>query len=255
MRQVSYFAPMAGWFLAAACAQEPTATAPPAEIDARGLRGARWTYQSSFSEDGSIGTPVMRSTISLTSSSLDGEPAWMIVTEFRRGAQDRWIDTLLAGQRDLTPLYRSLHFLGRQPRLLIGGTFAPDALGLSFHDLRRDSVLTLPSTRGPLVVSDGQLPILTQLLPLNRTWAGSFVRWGAGPGARAVDVRVVGEGRIEVPAGDFDCWTLEERRAPGDHWTFWWIDKRTGWLIKLEQRGQSSLVTNVLVSAEPLERE
>src|SRR2546427_20505 len=98
------------------------------------------------------------------------------------------------------------------------------------------------------------LTLLLQVLPLDRWWSGSVYSVGlVGPdpsktGFAPVDLRVVGSGRIEVPAGRFECWKLEFRESPESMLTLW-VSKDHGWLVKTEQRGWDWRAESALVSA------
>jgi hypothetical protein len=100
------------------------------------------------------------------------------------------------------------------------------------------------------------LTLLLQVLPLGRGWRGSVysVRL-AGPdpsktGFAPIDLRVVGSGRIEVPAGRFDCWKLELRDGQESVLTLW-VSKDRGWLVKTEPRASDWRTESDLVSATP----
>ncbi len=65
-----------------------------------------------------------------------------------------------------------------------------------------------------------------------------------------VDLRVVGSGRIEVPAGRFECWKVELPDSP-ESTLILWVSKDHGWLVKTEQQGWDWRAESALVSATP----
>jgi hypothetical protein len=98
------------------------------------------------------------------------------------------------------------------------------------------------------------LTLLLQVLPLDRGWRGSVYSVGpVGPdpsktGFAPVDLRVVGSGRIEVPAGRFECWKLAFRESPESMLTLW-VSKDRGWLVRADQRGTDGHSETPLLSA------
>ena len=58
------------------------------------------------------------------------------------------------------------------------------------------------------------------------------------------------DGRIDVPAGRYDCWKLQLHDGQEGALTLW-ATKDRGWLVKTEQRGLDWRTESVLVSATP----
>jgi len=121
------------------------------------------------------------------------------------------------------------------------------------------SSAAIPGDRdAPLVLRWARvdLTLLLQVLPLDRWWRGSVYSVGiVGPDPSKtafapVDLRVVGSGRAEVPAGGFECWKVELRESPESMLTLW-VSKDHGWLVKTEQRGWDWRAESALVSATP----
>jgi hypothetical protein len=102
------------------------------------------------------------------------------------------------------------------------------------------------------------LTLLLQALPLERGWRGSVysVRLVGPDPSKApfvpLDLRVVGSGRIEVPAGRFDCWKVELREGKETETVLTlWVSKDRGWPIKTEQKGPDWRRESALLSATP----
>jgi hypothetical protein len=102
------------------------------------------------------------------------------------------------------------------------------------------------------------LTLLLQALPLERGWRGSVysVRLvGPDPGKAPfvpLDLRVVGSDRIEVPAGQFDCWKVDVPQGKETESVLTlWVSKDRGWLVKMELLGPEWRAESALVSATP----
>lgn len=95
------------------------------------------------------------------------------------------------------------------------------------------------------------------LLPLHREWRGHVAVIGVANTGEFVTrfwaYRVTGEDRVTVPAGTFECWTVQYEPAVGEEsgdYTFW-VDKRTGWVVKAGSPSNRWGREQVLVSFEP----
>ncbi|HXW96931.1 MAG TPA: hypothetical protein VEI47_05045, partial [Gemmatimonadales bacterium] len=95
------------------------------------------------------------------------------------------------------------------------------------------------------------------LLPLQREWRGHVAVIGVANTGQLVTrfwaYRVTGEDRVTVPAGTFECWTVQYEPAVGEEsWDYtFWIDKRTGWVVKAGSPSDRWGREQVLVSFEP----
>jgi hypothetical protein len=208
-----------------------------AQIQATRVRPGRWTYQGTTIGDGVFTTPQGEPrTIVIAAGNVEGQPVWVASSSMEM------LDTVLVDRATLRPLRHvrpmrharlvqqfshdsidELLYLGPRPnaleRTLRGAAAFPD-LGV-----------------GPMLVSwsPHSLEVLVQALPLTRAWRGSVysANWVTMatrvPTFTALDLRVTGTGRVTVPAGTFDCWTLEERE--GDYKSVLWVSKDQGWLV------------------------
>jgi hypothetical protein len=99
---------------------------------------------------------------------------------------------------------------------VFGATSAPPG--------RRSMVGALPS--GALV-STAMLESVLRLLPLQSTWEDSATVVSVTPGSNAIvptRLAVIGEDRVRVPAGQFDCWVVSVRADAGR--SLYWVTKR-----------------------------
>jgi len=254
-----------------AMAQEPGPPRRPHYQPVRSLQFARahggtWTYRTCTVFDDVLTNCRGRLTITVADARWEGHAAWL-VSQQQKSVRDRSPDTLRTPPDStyfeastLRPIYAAQggvkfrlvrRFTGDTVReaLDIGGT-APRSW--------RSSAAIPGAQDAPIVLRWARvdLTLLLQVLPLDRWWRGSVYSVGlVGPdpsktGFAPVDLRVVGSGRIEVPAGRFECWKVELRESPESMLTLW-VSKDHGWLVKTEQRGWDWRAESALVSATP----
>jgi hypothetical protein len=264
---ISFWPPEAG-------AQEAGPPRRPRYEPVKDLRVARaqpgtWTYRTCTVFDDVLTNCRGRLTITITEAKWEGQPAWLTSQQqksVRHGSSDTTdtfrtpLDTAYFKPTTLRPIYAALG--GVKFRLL--RRFSRDSVREEFDmgGARPHSWRTKASIPGapdaPLVLRWARvdLTLLLQVLPLDRGWTGSVYSVGlVGPdlnktGFIPIDLRVVGSGRIEVPAGRFECWNVELRESPESVLTLW-VSKDRGWLVKTEQQGPDWRTENVLVSATP----
>jgi len=182
------------------------------------------------------GELVSESTDSLVvaASGVDGTPAWRVTA--RRGdvvgSQRRVTsETLYVAQADLRMLRRSVHVApySRFDRINIQQRF------------HGDSVTGRMTTDGPSIgagrpiarrlrpelapfLSDAFAPVALMAVQGSARWSGSATLLGWAVIDRDVftpiELRVVGEERITVPAGPFDCWRVSIRFG-GQEISYW----------------------------------
>ena len=253
-----------------AMAQEAGPPRRPRYEPVKNLRLARaqegtWTYRTCTVFDNVLTKCRGRLTIAISEAKWEGRPAWLI-SQQQKSVRD-WstmdtirtpLDTTYVDPATLRPMYhvingKAFHFVRRVTRdtiheaLDIGGA----------HPRSWRSSAGIPGAQdAPLVLRWARvdLTLLLQVLPLDRQWRGSVYSVGlVGPdpsktGFVPVDLRVVGSGWIEVPAGRFECWKVELRQSPESMLMFW-VSKDHGWLVKTEQQGPDWRAESALVSA------
>jgi hypothetical protein len=211
---------------ASAAAQVPvTAGSPPVDTTAppRGfhvfagaLHPGQFLYQTVLERDAST-TPLGSRTVSTTLTNYGGTPAWLLL-ETRTGAGIPATDSLIADTASLQPIH--WNSIVGQARLGIefradtafGATTAPAG--------RRSIVATIPAGT---IVSPAMLETVLRLLPLQPGWHDSTTTLSVLLGATALlptQLSVIGEDRVQVPAGSFDCWVVSVRAASA-HGLYW----------------------------------
>ena len=254
-----------------AVAQEPGPPRRPRYHPAENLQLARahggtWTYRTCTVFDDVLSNCRGRLTITVADARWEGRTTW-IVSQQDKSVRDRSADTLRTPpdstyfeSSTLRPIYAAQ--VGVKFRLVRQFTrdTIREALDIGGPHPRswRASAGIPGAPDAPLVLRWRRvdLTLLLQVLPLARWWRGSVYSVGiVGPdasktGFAPVDLRVVGSGRIDVPAGRFECWKLELRDGQEDPLTLW-ASKDRGWLIKTEQRGLDWRTESVLLSTTP----
>ncbi len=231
--------------------------------------GGTWTYRTCTVFDDVLTNCRSRLTITISQAKWEGRPAWLTSQQeksVRHGSSDTTetfrtpLDTAYFEPATLRPIYAALG--GVKFRLVRRFTrdSVREALDIGgAHPRNWRANARIPGAPdAPLVLRWARvdLPLLLQVLPLDRGWRGSVYSVGlVGPdpsktGFVPVDLRVVGTGRIDVPAGRFECWKLELRESP-ESMLMLWVSKDHGWLVKTEQRGWDWRAESALVSATP----
>jgi len=253
-----------------AMAQEAGPPRRPRYESVKNLRVARaqggtWTYRTCTVFDDVLTKCRGSLTITISQAKWDGRPAWLM-SQQEKSVQN-WsttdtirtpLDTTYVDPATLRPMYhvmngKAFHFVRRVTEDTIHE--ALDIGGAAPRSWR--SSAGIPGDRhAPLVLRWARvdLTLLLQVLPLDRWWRGSVYSVGlVGPdpsktGFVPVDLRVVGSGRIVVPAGRFECWKVELRDSP-ESMLMLWVSKDHGWLVKTEQQGPDWRAESALVSA------
>ena len=206
-------------------------------VDGGRVRSGRWTYEGRMIEEGIDTTSQGVRAFSVAPAERDGRPVWIVATtttgRYTRGAMG---DSLFLEQGSLRLVRRVMYYTG-------GHAHARDY---------PDSVRHALSWRQADMGWHGTLHrLLFQLTPLTRSWRGSAYvalpvdrdRWKIFP----LDQHVVGEERVRVPAGTFDCWKVFTKLR-GTEATLW-IEKRGQWVVKLSQRGGEDAVWEQVLTA------
>lgn len=187
-------------------------------FDPAPLRPGQFVYEITLERD--AGTSIVGSrTVSATMTTYAGTPAWLLL-ENRYGDALPFTDSLFT-DLSLNPLHWGSLLGGARlvaefrSDTVFGATSAPTG--------RRSMVGAMPP--GALV-SSAMLETVLRLLPLQTTWEDSATVVSVTPGGNTVvptRLAVIGEDRVRVPAGTFDCWVVSVRADPGR--SLYWVTK------------------------------
>jgi hypothetical protein len=201
---------------AGALAQTPTDTTRRPRLDLTQLHPSQFVYLTTLERDASTVTLGTR-TVTVTQATYVGTPAWLL-TEARAGDGIPSADSLYVDTGSLRPIHwaatsGSAH-LGLEFRgdSAFGGTSAPGGR-------RSMSVAVPPGT----LASAAMLETVLRLLPLQTAWEDSMPTLSITVGSTAIlstRVAVIGEDRVRVPAGTFDCWvvSIHADQTKGLYW-------------------------------------
>lgn len=189
---------------ASARAQNPDSASRRPRIDLASLHPSQFVYLTTLERDASTVTLGTR-TVTVAQATYVGSPTWLL-TEARAGDGIPSADSLYADVSALRPIHWSA--TNGEARLAL--EFRADSAfgGISTPGGRRSMALAVPP--GTLV-SGAMLESVLRLLPLQTAWEDSMPIFSVGVGNSAIlpaRIAVIGEDRVRVPAGTFDCWVV-----------------------------------------------
>lgn len=221
----------------------PIALSRPGGIRPLTLEFARRVRDSS----GAI-TSESRHSLEVTASEAQGIAAWRIISVRDDPIASRprvAVETVYVARADLRLLRRAVH---------VSPYSRFDRINVQQH-LHGDSVTGRMTTDGPSIgsgrpiarelspafgpyLAEVSTPVVLMTVPLSRTWTGSAALLGWAVVPRDVytpfEMRVTGDGRVQVPAGTFDCWRLTID-VGGKHLDYW-VRKADGLGVRVSER-------------------
>lgn len=185
-------------------------------IDASRLLSSQFTYQTTLEQSAST-TVVGTRTVSVSLTTYVGAPAWLLL-ETRSGDGIPAADSLITSFGDLRPIHWSSPLGDARLSMEFRGDTAYGAT--SVPGGRRSIVAAVPS--GSLVNAT-MLETALRLLPLQTAWEDSAAVMTVSANGNALlpaRLSVIGDDRVRVPAGTFDCWVVAVRadQARGLYW-------------------------------------
>ena len=173
-------------------------------VDATALRAGQFVYVTTLERDAST-TPLGTRTVTVSRTTYAGGPAWLLLEE-RSGDGIPASDSLFADPAAL----RAIHWSSTLGTARLAAEFRGDSTfgATSSPQGKRSIVAAVPAGT---VVSAAMLETMLRLLPLQTTWEDSTTTLSVTPSGNAVlptRIAVIGEDRVRVPAGTFDCWVV-----------------------------------------------
>lgn len=184
------------------------------------LRPGQFVYQTTLERD--AGTTILGTrTVSTSIASYAGTPAWLLL-ETRFGDGTPYTDSLFADLSGLRPMHWSA-MLGASR---LAAEFRGDTVfGMTSAPAGRRSMIgAIPNGA---IVSTAMLETVLRLLPLQIAYEDSATIVSVTLGSNAslpTRFAVIGEDRVRVPAGTFDCWVVSVRAEAGR--SLYWVTKR-----------------------------
>ena len=197
-------------------AQAPIDSPRMVRIDPSRMVAGQFVYSTVLEKDVN-GTPLATRTVSAAQTNYAGTPAWLLV-ESRTGDAVPGVDSLFVDQ-SLHPI----HWGSTISRARLSAEFRGDSLfgGTSVPGGRRSMVAGFPD--GTLI-NGAMLETVLRLLPLQASWEDSSAMLSVSLNAVTtlpVRISVIGEDRVRVPAGQFDCWVVSVRAGEQSRGMYW----------------------------------
>ncbi len=218
-------------------------TARRPRVDLAAIRGGQFVYQMTLERD--AGTTIVGTrTVSVSLGSFGGAASWLMLETraMDNGGVDA--DSVFA---DIVGL-RPLHWGSNRGSARISADFHGDtAVGsVGGPPGRRSLVAPLPP--GTLINS-AMLETVLRMLPLNSSWEDSASTLTASLGGVSTlptRLSVIGEDRVRLPAGTFDCWVVAIHAGDTARGLYW-VTKRDPIVVRsaldLPAMGGAQLVT------------
>jgi hypothetical protein len=212
-------------------------------IDASSLRAGQFVYQLTLERDTAV-TPIGTRIVSVSEFAYGTALDWLIL-ETRSGATTAAADSLIVTRTDLQPVHWGSTLGGAR----LGAEFVGDSLygAASAPQGKRSLVATL---RPGVVVNAAMLETALRLLPIQAGWQDSTTTLAvslAGVSSLPTQLAVIGDDRVRVPAGTFDCWIVAVD-AEAAHASYW-VTKRDAMVVKSAQSVDAGRLVSVLARA------
>ncbi len=197
---------------------------PPAHafrVDASRLTPGAFVYATVLERDANS-TALGTRTVITTQANYAGAPAWLLM-ETRAGDAIPTVDSLFADLGGLRPI----HWGSTISRARLSAEFRGDTAygGTTAPAGRRSMVATMPPGT---IVSGAMLDAVLRLLPLQSGFEDSTYTLSVslnGTTALPTRISVIGEDRVRVPAGQFDCWVVAVHAGESARGLYW-VTKR-----------------------------
>ncbi|HEY4216922.1 MAG TPA: hypothetical protein VGM67_07280 [Gemmatimonadaceae bacterium] len=213
-----------------------------------GLRSGQYTYQATL-ESGTNTTIIGTRTVTISPATYGGSPTWLLL-ENRTGNGIAASDSLYLDFTSLNPV----HWSSTLGDARVAAEFRSDTVfgGVTSPVGRRSMITRVPP--GTLVNAT-ELETVLRLAPLQTAWEDSTSMLSISLGDNTVlptRMSVIGDDRVRVPAGTFDCWVVAVHADPARG--LYWVTKENPMVVRstvdVPTLGGAQLV-NSLVSATP----
>jgi hypothetical protein len=206
---------------------------PPLRIaELQRMRPLSVEYARTWRDSSGLLTNDMHARVTLSIDSVAGIAAWKLVSDdagVRNSRRQIESETVYVARSDLRLVSRQVHeapYL-KYDRIDINQRFHRDSvtgrMTIQSLGIARPIARHLPTAFGPYL-TDALAPVFLMGVPLHRDWSASvsIVGWAVVPRDVFVpiELRVVGEEFVRVPAGRFDCWRLSVRFF-GKEMSYW----------------------------------
>jgi hypothetical protein len=193
---------------------------PRRRLDTSALRPGQFVYEMTVERDAGS-TRLGTRTVTVAQTTYANTPVWSLV-ESRSGEGGVANDTLLT---DLA--LRPVHWASTIDRARLAGEFRGDSLygAVTAPGGRRSVVAGFPPGA---IVSSAMLETVIRLLPLQTAWEDSTTIVSLTASSTVVlagRIAVIGDDRVRVPAGTYDCWIVSVHAGDSSRGLYW-VTKR-----------------------------
>ena len=188
-------------------------------IDPRLLTPGAFVYDMSLERDAST-TPLGSRTVSVAAAPYAGAPAWLLL-ETRIGDRIAASDSLF-----VDPSLHPQHWSAMLGQARLAAEFRGDSAygATSGPTGRRSIVMAVPART---IVSGAMLETILRIAPIQVGWEDTVATLTVsltGASVSPTRIYVVGEDRVSVPAGTFDCWVVAAQSEGSKG--LYWVTKR-----------------------------
>lgn len=219
--------------------------APPLTLDGTQLRAGVIRYARFERLLGGARRRVGSESVELSEARIEGQSVWRVVQR-RQIADTQHVETLYVDRTTLRILGRTvrvqpyMHYVGITVRQRLVGDHLTGWMQTD-SGLGRPIARDLSPRSGPYL-SDALAPVLLGATALGSEWRARFsiLGWAVRDGdvSFPAQLRVVGEERVTVPAGTFDCWKVAVEASLGMQ--TYWVRKSDGVGVRaLLERGDA----------------
>jgi hypothetical protein len=223
-------------------------SAPRRPAVVAGIRPGQFVYQATL-ERGTNTTSIGTRTVTIAPATYASSPAWLLL-ETRTGDGIAAADSLYLNFGSLHPV----HWSSTLGDARVAAEFRGDTAfgGVTSPVGRRSMITKMPA--GTLV-NGTMLETMLRLAPLQTAWEDSTSMLSISLGANDVmptRMSVIGDDRVRVPAGIFDCWVVAVHADPARG--LYWVTKQNPIVVRstidVPTLGGAQLV-NSLISVTP----
>ncbi len=212
-------------------AQGSTDSLPPVPhpLDANRLQAVTLTYNATLRR-GDTTRALGERTVQVASMNYGGGPAWLLI-ETRGAGENALADSLIVDRLSFQPL----HWASTLGRSRLGAEFRGDTIfgALMTPAGRRPMVGEIPGTA---LLTSAMTEAALSLYPLAPNWRDSVLVAVTNTPRTVVlhaEVAVLGEARVTVPAGSYDCWLVTLTTEAGG--PTYWVSKRDHVVVRSAQ--------------------
>ena len=180
----------------------------PVSLDraAAAVKPGSWTYSSTLVSAGQSQAFGVR-TVSVVAAKYRGADAWLVL-DTQQNPMGTAADSLYVGRADLASVRRVTHIAAPMGQMVLTMDFAADSARGELVASGQRQAISMPNPRGA-VVGDAVVLALLPALPLAEGWAATLpVLNPQMRGVSQLKLSVHGDGKVTVPAGTFDAWTV-----------------------------------------------